>query len=188
MRRGEGAWMSRGCVGSPLRSARVEPRVPTRPGRSSICLWLTEWGAETARPDATLYRSYPHGCIIPPANEYGVFRPRYPREDVLSRSSFFLSLVLAVGLSVPTITVPTEASAQAQISISVGTNLNRGRGITCSQGERLLRSRGFRDVRRIDCRGRFFVYHARRGNSRFEISIRQRDGRVVDMRRIGGRR
>lgn len=106
----------------------------------------------------------------------------------MSRSSFFLSLVLAVGLSVPTITVPTEASAQAQISISVGTNLNRGRGITCSQGERLLRSRGFRDVRRIDCRGRFFVYHARRGNSRFEISIRQRDGRVVDMRRIGGRR
>ena len=102
--------------------------------------------------------------------------------------SLFLSLALAVGLSVPSISVPTEASAQTEISISVGTNLNSGRGITCSQGERLLRSRGFRDIRRIDCRGRFFVYHARRGSSRFEVAIRQRDGRVVDMRRISGRR
>jgi len=106
----------------------------------------------------------------------------------LPRSSLFLSLALAVGLSVTSISVPTEASAQTHISISVGTNLNRGRGISCSQGERLLRNRGFRDVRRIDCRGRFFIYRAWRGGSRFEIAIRQRDGRVVDMRRIGGRR
>nr|WP_088692303.1 MULTISPECIES: hypothetical protein [unclassified Rhizobium] len=106
----------------------------------------------------------------------------------MPRSSLFLSLALAVGLSVTSISVPTEARAQTHISISVGTNLNRGRGISCSQGERLLRNRGFRDVRRIDCRGRFFIYRAWRGGSRFEIAIRQRDGRVVDMRRIGGRR
>lgn len=106
----------------------------------------------------------------------------------MPRSSLFLSLALSVGLSVTSISLPTEASAQTNISISIGTNLNRGRGISCSQGERLLRNRGFRDVRRIDCRGRFFVYRAWRGSSRFEIAIRQRDGRVVDMRRISGRR
>ncbi|MBB3539848.1 hypothetical protein FHT97_000541 [Rhizobium sp. BK399] len=102
--------------------------------------------------------------------------------------SLFLSLALAVGLCVPTISVPTEASAQTNITINIGTNLNRGRGITCSEGERLLRNRGFRDVRRIDCRSRFFVYRAWRGGSRFEIAVRQHDGRVVDMRRISGRR
>ncbi len=106
----------------------------------------------------------------------------------MPRSSLFLSLALSVGISVSSIAVPTEASAQTHISISVGSNLNSGRRLSCSQGERLLRSRGFRDVRRIDCRGRFFVYRGWRGSSRFEIAIRQRDGRVVDMRRMSGRR
>ncbi|PST64265.1 hypothetical protein C9E91_01850 [Rhizobium sp. SEMIA4064] len=106
----------------------------------------------------------------------------------MPRSSLFLSLALAVGLSVTSIAVPTVASAQTHVSISVGTNLNRGRGISCSQGERLLRNRGFRDIRRIDCRGRIFVYRAWRGGNRFEVSVRQRDGRVVDMHRINRRR
>lgn len=104
--------------------------------------------------------------------------------------SWFLSLGLAFGLLASPVALPPEASAQTNvnINISVGTNLNRGRGITCSQGERLLRNRGFRDVRRVDCRGRFFVYRAWRGNTRFEIAVRQSDGRVVDMRRISSRR
>lgn len=104
--------------------------------------------------------------------------------------SSFLSLGLAIGLLATPVAAPIKASAQANINISigVGTNLNRGRGISCSQGEGLLRHRGFRDVRRIDCRGRFFIYWARRGNARFEIAVRQRDGRVVDVRRISGRR
>ncbi|EJJ28706.1 hypothetical protein PMI11_03087 [Rhizobium sp. CF142] len=54
-----------------------------RPVRSSISLSLTEWAAETARTDATLYRFYPHGCIIPYANECRVFRARYPRGGCL---------------------------------------------------------------------------------------------------------
>lgn len=103
--------------------------------------------------------------------------------------SWFLSLGLAVGLLASPLALPQAAIAQSSVNIdiNIGTNLNRGHGITCGQGERLLRNRGFRDVRRVDCRGRFFVYRAWRGNTRFEISIRQRDGRVVDMRRIGRR-
>lgn len=92
----------------------------------------------------------------------------------------FLSLVL--GFAVP---APLPAFAQnVSVEINIGTNLNNGRSITCRQGERLLRNRGFRDIRRVDCSGRFFVYRARRGGSRFEISLRARDGRVVDIRRI----
>lgn len=103
--------------------------------------------------------------------------------------SSLLSLGLAVALLATPVAAPIKASAQTNVTINigVGTNLNHGRGISCSQGERILRSRGFRDVRRVDCRGRFFVYRAWRGNARFEIAVRQRDGRVVDVRRIGRR-
>lgn len=104
--------------------------------------------------------------------------------------SWYLSTGLAIVLLASPMALPPEASAQSNVNvnISIGTNLNRGRGITCSQGERLLRNRGFRDIRRVDCRGRFFIYRAWRGNIRFEIAVRQSNGRVVDMRRISSRR
>lgn len=100
---------------------------------------------------------------------------------VLLRSSL-LSWTLALAVVASPVAVPREASAQIAI-IGAGNSLNHGRGITCPQGERLLRTRGFRDVRRDNCRGRYFVYRATRNGERFEIGVRQRDGRIVDMRR-----
>lgn len=93
------------------------------------------------------------------------------------------SLTVVIGLLLTPAILPVPADA-VTVNINVGSSINNGRSITCSQGERLLRNRGFRDVRRMDCRGRYFVYRAWRGNSRFEITIRSRDGRVVNMRRI----
>jgi hypothetical protein len=58
------------------------------------------------------------------------------------------------------VALPALAHA-VTIEINIGTNLNNGRAITCREGERLLRNRGFRDIRRMDCGGRFFVYRAR---------------------------
>ena len=95
---------------------------------------------------------------------------------------FLARLGLVLGLVVP-VAWPAPAHA-VTIEINIGTNLNNGRAITCRDGERLLRNRGFRDVRRVDCRGRFFVYRARRAGGHFEIALRARDGRVVDLRRI----
>jgi hypothetical protein len=95
----------------------------------------------------------------------------------------FLSMLLCLGLLVPQVVIPTPAQA-VTININIGSNLNNGRRISCSQGERLLRNRGFRDVRRVDCRGRFFIYRAWRGNTRFEIAIRASNGQVVDVRRL----
>jgi hypothetical protein len=100
----------------------------------------------------------------------------YMRPHLLA--SFGLALALLVPPALPT---PVEA---ASISITIGTSLNRGRGITCREGERLLRNRGFRDIRRIDCRARFFIYRARRSGNRFEIALNSHNGRVVDVRRI----
>ena len=78
----------------------------------------------------------------------------------------------------------TAPAGAVTININVGSSLSNGRGISCREGERLLRNRGFRDVRRIDCRGRHFVYRGWRGGSRFEVVLRQSNGRVVSQRRI----
>jgi hypothetical protein len=91
---------------------------------------------------------------------------------------------VAVLLLTPAGPVAPAHAVTIDINIGTGTNLSSGRRITCREGERLLRNRGFRDVRRIDCRGRYFVYRAWRRNNRFEIALRSRDGRVVDMRRV----
>ncbi len=95
---------------------------------------------------------------------------------------YALAIGLAIGLVMP-LAAPAPAHA-VTVNITVGTNLNNGRAITCSQGQRLLRNRGFRDVQRVDCRGRFFIYHTRRGNSRFEVAVSSRTARVVEVRRI----
>ena len=83
---------------------------------------------------------------------------------------------------------PSPANAvTVNINIGNGTSLNFGRRISCADGARLIRNRGFRDVVPRDCRGRFFVYRAWRARHRYEISIDSRNGRVVDFRRIGRR-
>ena len=94
----------------------------------------------------------------------------------------FACLGLALSFVLP-ITSPAPAHA-VTININIGTSLNNGRAITCRDGERILRNRGFRDIRRLDCRGRFYIYHARRGAGRFEIAVSAHNGRVVDFRRL----
>ncbi len=98
-------------------------------------------------------------------------------------TKFLINLIVSVCLLLPAATVAPPAQA-VTININIGGTISNGRSISCSGGERLLRNRGFRDVRRIDCRGRFFIYRAWRGNRRFEIAIRASTGVIVDVRRI----
>lgn len=94
------------------------------------------------------------------------------------------SVAVILGLLLSPLAAPFSAEA-VTINIGIGTNLSGGRWISCSQGERLLRSHGFRDIRRVSCSGHFFVYRGWRGGSRFEVSLRSRDGRVANIRRLG---
>jgi hypothetical protein len=103
-------------------------------------------------------------------------------ENLMIRRSL-TAFAIALGLLLTPAVMPTPADA-VTVNITVGSNLNNGRGITCSQGERLLRNRGFRDIRRVNCQGRYFVYRGWRGGNRFEIAVRSSNGRVVDVRRI----
>ncbi len=96
----------------------------------------------------------------------------------------FLVAKLCLALMLMTFASQPSFAQSVNVDIRIGTSLNNGRSITCSQGERLLRLRGFRDIRRVDCRGRFYIYRANLGIRRFEVALNSRDGRVVDMRRI----
>lgn len=98
------------------------------------------------------------------------------------RPATWSAFALAACLILP-VSVPAPAYA-VSINIHVGSNLNFGRAITCRQGQQLIQNRGFRNVRRVDCGGRTFVYHARRGSGDFEISISSRTGRVMEIRRL----
>jgi hypothetical protein len=89
---------------------------------------------------------------------------------------------LAISFATPmNLQAPAYAAAA---NLSVGSSLNHGRAITCAQGQRLLQNRGFRNLRRVDCRGRFFIYHGWLGSRRFEVALSSSTGRVVDLRRI----
>jgi hypothetical protein len=98
------------------------------------------------------------------------------------RNSVATKFVLAFFLLI--IAIPPASAQPVDVTVTIGTSLNNGRSISCSQGERLLRLRGFRNIRRVDCRGRFYIYRASLGVRRFEVALNSRDGRVVDVRRI----
>lgn len=91
-----------------------------------------------------------------------------------------LGLLLSLAISGTPLT-PAQA---VTINPNIGTGLNSGRAINCRGGARILRNRGFWGVWRVDCRGRIFVYRARRGGHRYEISVSAHNGRVVSTRRI----
>ncbi len=101
----------------------------------------------------------------------------------------FRKIITAAALAVPLLLAPAMlAPAGAQVSVNIdigiGSNLSGGRRISCAGGERILRQRGFFNIRRVDCRGRFFIYRGTRRGWRHEISLSSFDGRVVDYRRL----
>lgn len=99
-------------------------------------------------------------------------------------------VVLTAFLCLPAteIVMPTVANAiSIHIDFGSGGGISSGHPVSCREGERLLRREGFRDIRRIDCRGQNFIYHGSRRNGRYEIAVRSRNGRIVDYRRIGRR-
>ena len=109
-----------------------------------------------------------------------------PMDRMLAR----LLGIAAILITLAPVAAPVPAYAVVSININIGngTSLDSGRRISCAEGARLIRNRGFSNVTQRDCRGRNFTYRADRRGRRYEISVRARDGRVVDYRRVGGRR
>jgi len=83
--------------------------------------------------------------------------------------------------------VALPAYSQGQ-SAHIGTRINNGHRVSCRQGVRLLRMRGFNNVRMLDCRGSHFLYLATRLGRSYEITVRSRDGRIINVRLLRQRR
>src|SRR5581483_8161205 len=99
-----------------------------------------------------------------------------------------LSLAAALVFADVVTSVPADARVNVNINIGTGTSLNFGRNITCAQGARLIRNRGFSNVTQRNCGGRTFTYDAWRRGRQYRVSVRARDGVIVDYFRVGGGR
>jgi hypothetical protein len=53
--------------------------------------------------------------------------------------------------------------------------------ISCGEGRAIVRDRGFRRVRTVECRGRTYTYLGRRQGDRFRVFVSSRSGRIVDV-------
>ena len=101
---------------------------------------------------------------------------------------FATSLTIAAALVFADVATPVPAEARVSVNVNIGngTSLNFGRSISCAQGARLIRNRGFSNVIERDCRGRTFTYDAWRRGRLYHVSVRARDGLIVDYFRVGG--
>ena len=67
----------------------------------------------------------------------------------------------------------------ADIGLRIGTYVAGGKPISCSSGKRELQSRGFRQVKAVNCKQSNYTYRASRGGARYEIVITRDTGRIV---------
>jgi hypothetical protein len=51
----------------------------------------------------------------------------------------------------------------------------------CGEGREIVRDRGFRRVRTVECRGRTYTYLGRRHGDTFRVLVSARSGRIVDV-------
>ena len=54
-------------------------------------------------------------------------------------------------------------------------------GISCGEGGQIVRERGFRNVRPVDCNGRAFTYVGQRRGETFEVRVSSFDGSVLNI-------
>lgn len=101
--------------------------------------------------------------------------------------SFAAILAFTSMFAVGTIAETVPAFSQTR-SVVVGTRINNGHRIRCAEGARLLRMRGFRNVRAVDCRGSHFLYRGDRQRRTYDVTVRARDGRITNVRTVRWRR
>ncbi|MGE0006752.1 MAG: hypothetical protein AB7S92_14300 [Parvibaculaceae bacterium] len=98
----------------------------------------------------------------------------------MKRLSGILALFAALLIAQPA----APAQAKVQIDITIGGTLWGKGKISCRQGARLLRDRGYYNVSMRDCRGRYYTYRAWRKNRYFQIAVDARNSRVVNRLRL----
>lgn len=65
-----------------------------------------------------------------------------------------------------------------------GDDYDYGDRVSCREARGILRDRGYRDVRSINCGGRLHTFIAKKRGDVFRIKIYSRNGRIQSIRRI----
>ncbi len=58
------------------------------------------------------------------------------------------------------------------------------RRINCNRGRRILRNKGYRFIKMVDCAGSVYKYKASMGGNRYLLKMKSRNGRVFSRRFI----
>ena len=108
---------------------------------------------------------------------------------------FMKKAVLAAALAAPLAFLASPASADHDVDVHFGIGIGtphygygvypdvyHRRKLSCWQARELVRDRGFRRVRTIECSGRNFTYAARRAGDVFRVSLNSRTGEIVSVR------
>jgi hypothetical protein len=85
-------------------------------------------------------------------------------------------------------------AAEAKVTISITVNIGNWHGpgfydgqwrdkLTCGEGRRLLRQRGYSNVQSLECQGRYYLYRASSRHGQVIIELNARAGKV---RRVMG--
>jgi hypothetical protein len=100
--------------------------------------------------------------------------------------------LFATALALPFLLFAASPS-MAQVDVDIGINTpgiyvnprydddypSRRRGrLRCWEAKQLVRERGYRDVRTIECEGRVYTFEGRRRGNEYEISVNSRTGAV----------
>lgn len=80
-------------------------------------------------------------------------------------------------------------AADANVTISITVNIGNWHGpgfydghwrdkLTCAEGRRLLRQRGYSNVQSLECQGRYYLYRASSQHGQVIIELNARTGKV----------
>ena len=95
----------------------------------------------------------------------------------------FKNFMVAGALSLGLLAVGAGPS-QSGVNIDLGIGGGGGGRISCRQGARIVSDAGFRRVRPLDCSGSQYSYRGFRRDSMFQITVRSRNGRIMNVDRI----
>lgn len=103
------------------------------------------------------------------------------------------TLTVAVGVCVGLVVTSPVSMARADMLAGIGLGAANDQGpyywparsgVSCGEGQRIVTSGGFREVKPVDCHGSEFTYRGIRDNSLYKITLRPSSGRIEDVNRI----
>src|SRR5437868_1561500 len=104
------------------------------------------------------------------------------------------TLMVAVGLCVGLVVTGPASPARADTLVGIGFGAANDQGpyywparsgVNCGEGQRIVASGGFREVKPLDCHGNEYTYRGIRDDGQYKITLRSSSGRIEHVDRVG---